>query len=321
MTIQKQLIFIKSKDIGYNRENVLALRMWNDEDRNNHQEIKREMLNNPFISAAAGASTLPLLMTERNNISVETETGEMIELPLVTTYFIDEDYLGLLEMKITAGRNFSRDFSYNIENQVVINETTADMAGLTDPVGKKIKKWGQELEIIGVVKDFHFTSFKRSIEPLIFSYNPERSKMFLIRVSDYSIGHTLQYIDSTFRRFDSNFTFDYSFMDDEYNTLYKNETNFGNIIMSFSILTMIITVVGLYGLISFVVRRKIKEIAIRKVMGASVSSVMRVILTNFLFLIAVAILISLPAAYYFANEWLKDFVYRISLKPQLVWPD
>lgn len=93
-------------------------------------------------------------MTELNTISVETETGEMIELPLVTTYFIDEDYLGLFEMKITAGRNFSRDFLYNIDNRGVINETTADMAGLTDPVGKKIKKWGQELEIIGVEKIF-----------------------------------------------------------------------------------------------------------------------------------------------------------------------
>lgn len=318
VTIQKQLIFIKSKDIGYNRENVLALRMWNDEGRKNYREIKREMLSNPFISAAAVASTLPILMTERNNISVETETGEMIELPLVTTYFIDEDYLGLFEMKITAGRNFSRDFSYNIDNQVVINETTADMAGLTDPVGKKIKKWGQELEIIGVVEDFHFTSFKRSIEPLIFSYNPERIKIFLIRVSDYSIGHTLQYIDSTFRRFDSNFTFDYSFMGDEYNSLYKNESNLGRIILNFSILTMIIAVIGMYGLISFVVRRKTKEIAVRKVMGSSVSSVMGVILKYFFIPITIAILVSLPVAYYIAHEWLKDFAYHINLGAGLI---
>lgn len=318
VTIQKQLNFIKSKDIGYNRENVLALRMWNDEGRKNYREIKREMLRNPFISAAAVASTLPILMTERNNISVETETGEMIELPLVTTYFIDEDYLGLFEMTITAGRNFSRDFSYNIDNQVVINETTADMAGLTNPVGKKIRKWSQELEIIGVVEDFHFTSFKRSIEPLIFSYNPERIKVFLIRVSDYSIGHTLKYIDSTFRRFDSNFTFDYSFMGDEYNSLYKNESNLGRIILNFSILTMIIAVIGMYGLISFVVRRKTKEIAVRKVMGSSVSSVMGVILKYFFIPITIAILVSLPVAYYIAHEWLKDFAYHINLGAGLI---
>jgi len=257
-------------------------------------------------------------MTERNNISLETETGEMIELPLVTTYFIDEDYLGLFGIQIVAGRNFSRDYSFNIDNQVIINETTAHMAGLTDPVGKKIKKWGQEMEIIGVVKDFHFTSLKKSIQPLMFSYNPGLSKMFFIRISDNNIGHTLQYIDSTFRRFDSNFTFDYSFMDDKYNSLYKNESNLGRIILNFSILTMIIAVIGMYGLISFVVRRKTKEIAVRKVMGSSVSSVMGVILKYFFIPITIAIVVSLPVAYYLAHEWLKDFVYRINLSFWLI---
>jgi putative ABC transport system permease protein len=318
VTIQQQLTFIKTKNIGYNRENVVALRMWNEELRKNHQEIKKELLNNPFISAAAVANTLPLSMTERNNISVETETGEKVELPLVTTYFIDEDYLGLFDIQIAEGRNFSRDFSSNIDNQVIINETTAHMAGLTDPVGKKIKKWGQELEIIGVVKDFHFTSLKSTIQPLMFSYKPELSKMFLIRVSDNNIGHTLQYIDSTFRRFDSNFTFDYSFMDDKYNSLYKNESDLGRIILSFSILTVIIVVIGLYGLISFVVRRKTKEIAVRKVMGSSVSSVMGGILKYFFMPITIAIVFSLPVAYYLAHEWLKDFVYRINLSFWLI---
>ena len=282
VTIQKQLTFIKTKDIGYNRKNVVALRMWNDEDRKNQKEIKKELLNNPFVSAAAVANTLPLLMTERNNITLETETGENVELPLVTTYFIDEDYLTLFDIQITAGRNFSFDFSSNIDNQVIINETTAHLAGLTEPVGKKIKKWGQEMEIIGVVKDFHFTSFTRSIQPLMFSYNPGLSRMFLIRVSDNNIGHTLQYIDSTFRRFDSNFTFDYSFMDDKYNSLYRNESNLGRIILSFSILTMIIVVVGLYGLISFVVRRKTKGNRGKESNGSVVSSMNGTILRYFI---------------------------------------
>jgi putative ABC transport system permease protein len=240
------------------------------------------------------------------------------ELPLVTTYFIDEDYLELFDIQIVAGRNFSRDYSYNIDKQVIINETTAHMAGLTDPVGKKMKKWGQELEIIGVVKDFHFTSLKKSIEPLIFSYNPELSKMFLIKVSENNIGHTLQYIDSTFRRFDSNFTFDYSFMDEKYNSLYNNESNLGRIIMSFSIMTMIIVGAGLYSLISFVVRRKTKEIAIRKVMGSSVSAALGVILKYFFIPVATALLVSLPVAYYVAHEWLNDFAYRINLSAWLI---
>ncbi len=318
VTIQKQLTFIKTGDIGYNRKNVVALRMWNAEDRENYQEIKRELLNNPGITAAAVANCLPLLMTERNNIKVGTETGEMIELPMVTTYFIDEDYLGLFGIQMAAGRNFSRDYSSNIDKQVIINETAAHMAGLTDPVGEKIIKWGEELEIIGVVKDFHFSSFKNTIQPLVFLYNPMLSKIFFIRISDNNIGPELQYIDSTFRRFDSNFTFDYSFMDDKYNSLYKNESDLGRIIMSFSILAMIIVVVGLYGLISFVVRRKTKEIAVRKVMGSSVLSVMGVILKYFFMPITIAMVFSLPVAYYFAHEWLSDFAYRINLSFWLI---
>lgn len=318
VTIQKQLIYIKTKDIGYDRKNVVALRMWNDEARKDQEETKKELLRNPSVTSAALASTLPLLMTERNNLTMEKETGEKVEIPMVTTYFIDEDYFDLFNMQITAGRNFSPDFSYNIANQVIINETTAQLAGLTNPVGKRLNKWGQELEIIGVVKDFHFTSFKRNIQPLMFSYKPELSKIFLIRVADYNTAHTLRYIDSTFRRFDSNFIFDYSFLDDKYNSLYRNESNIGRIILSSSILTLIIVITGLYGMISFVVRRKTKEIAVRKVMGSDVSSVIGEILKQFFMPAAISILISLPIACYLANEWLKDFAYRINLSVGLI---
>jgi len=317
VAIQRQLIFIKSRDIGYNRENVLTVRIWDDEGRKNPQAIKSELLKNPLISAAAVANTAPLRLTEANDIQVETETGEMADLPMVTTYFIDDDYVELFDMQIAAGRNFSRDYSFDIDKQVIINETAARLAGLKNPVGKKIIKWGQEMQIIGVVNDFHFTSFKARIEPLMFSYKPEWSKIFLIKIADHHIGQTLEYIDSAFRRFSRNFTFDYAFMDDLYDGLYKNEVDLGRIILSFSILTMIIAAVGLYGLISFVVGRKTKEIAVRKVLGASVFSVMGLILKNFFMPVAAALLISLPAAYYFAHEWLKGFVYRVNLNAGL----
>jgi len=124
---------------------------------------------------------------------------------------------------------------------------------------------------------------------------------------------TLEYIDSTFRRFTPNFTFDYALMDDLYVNLYKKEGDLGRIILSFSILTMIIAAIGLYGLISFVVRKKTKEIGIRKVLGASVFSVMIIILKQFFMPITLAVMISLPVAYYFSHEWLKGFVYRIGL--------
>ena len=199
VVIQKQLLFIKNRDIGYKRENVLAVRTWGGESRNNPQAIKKELLKNPQIFSAAIANTVPLSVTEANNIEVETETGEKVELDMVTTYFIDEDYIPLFNMEMAAGRNFSREYLSNIENQVIINETAARMAGLRNPIGKRVFKWGRTMEIIGVVKDFHFTSFKNRIEPLMFSYDPARSNLFFIRVAGFQIGQTLRYIDTAFR--------------------------------------------------------------------------------------------------------------------------
>ncbi len=313
VTIQKQLLFIKNQDLGYNRDNIVTVRIWNDESRDNFQTIKRELLKNPHISAASVANTAPLIYTEANNIQVETETGDMMEIPMVTTYFIDEDYVDLFNMKITAGRNFSLDLAADIDNQVILNKTAARLAGLEDPVGKRIIKWGQNMRIIGVVNDFHFTSFRTKIEPLMFQYRPERSKIFLVKIGNHDIQQTLEYIDSTFRQLSPNFAFDYALMDDLYGNLHKKERDLGGIVLSFSILTMIIAVIGLYGLISFVVGKKTKEIGIRKVLGASVFSVVGLILKQFFFPIGLAMTISLPIAYYFSQEWLEGFVYRIGL--------
>ena len=313
VVIQKQLIFVRSQALGYNRDNVVAVRTWNNESREKSQTIKTELLKNPHILAAAVANTAPLKYTEANNIQVETETGEMVEVPMVTTYFIDEDYVDLLDMEIVSGRNFSRDLAYDIERQVILNETAAHTAGLLDPVGKKICKWGQDMQIIGVIKDFHYTSFRTKIGSLMFSYAPERSNLFLIKIAEHNIREALESIDSTFRRISPNFTFDYALMDDLYLNLYKTEGDLGGIVMSFSILAMIIAAIGLYGLISFVVWKKTKEIGIRKILGASVFSVTGLILKQFFIPIGIAMMISLPAAYYFSYQWLQGFVYRIGL--------
>lgn len=241
----------------------------------------------------------------------------MADLPMVTTYFIDADYLGLMGMELAAGRNFSRAQAADIDRQVIINETAARLAGLKNPVGKKILKWDQEMRIIGVVKDFHFTSFKTKIQPLMFSYRPEWSNLFLIKVAGRQLGETLSFIEATFRRFSRNFAFDHAFLDDLYNGLYRNEKSLGGIILGFSNVTMAIAVIGLYGLVSFVVARKTKEIGVRKVLGASVFSVMGLVLKKFFALIAVALLMSLPVAHYFTREWLKGFVYRVDLSAGL----
>jgi putative ABC transport system permease protein len=138
LVIQKQLIFIKNSDVGYRRENVLALRLWDRESRANYQAIKNDLLKNPNILAVAVANDAPVLATEANDFRVEAESGEMVDLPRVTNYFVDFDYFNLFETKIVEGRKFSRDFLGDLENEVILNESAVRMAGLKNAVGKTL---------------------------------------------------------------------------------------------------------------------------------------------------------------------------------------
>ena len=313
VTIQNQLRYIKNTDVGYNRDNIAVIRIWNQENRDNFQAIKNELLKSPLLSSVSFAGTTPTRMTERNEIQRQKENGDIVMIPMVTTYFVDNDYLDLFKMRVISGRNFSLNQSSDLSDQVIINETLARMLGLEDPVGKKISKWGSEIEIIGLVEDFNFTSMKSKIEPLIFSYYPEWSNIVLVRLSGNDFESSLSYIESVFKDFDSNFALDHSFMDDEYNNLYAEESNMGKVILSFSIIACFIAIIGIYGLVSFVVSGMTKNIGIRKAMGASVLSATVEILKKFLLPVSLATIIFLPLAWYISFNWLKDFSYRTSL--------
>jgi len=313
VTIQNQLRYIKNTDVGYNRDNIAVIRIWNQENRDQFKAIKNELLKSPLLSSVSFAGTTPTRMIERNEIQRQKENGDIVMIPMVTTYFVDNDYLDLFKMRVISGRNFSLNQSSDLSDQVIINETLARMLGLEDPVGKKISKWGSEIEIIGLVEDFNFTSMKSKIEPLIFSYYPEWSNIVLVRLSGNDFESSLSYIESVFKDFDSNFALDHSFMDDEYNNLYAEESNMGKVILSFSIIACFIAIIGIYGLVSFVVSGMTKNIGIRKAMGASVLSATVEILKKFLLPVSLATIIFLPLAWYISFNWLKDFSYRTSL--------
>lgn len=311
--IQKQMYYIKSKDLGYNKDNIVLIRLTNKEKIQIAQIIKNDLLKNPNISSAAISNVAPVRKTERNDIKAINETGQQVTIPMVTTYYIDYDYIDLFKMKITLGKNFSPDYTDDIDDQIILNETAAKMTGFKDPVGKMIIKGGHEMPIIGVVKDFHYTSLKTKLEPLMFSYAPQNAKLFSVKISGNDIDNTLAYINSTFKKYIPDFVYDYSFMDDAYSNLYKEETNMSGIVLSFSIITIIIASIGLFGLISFVVGKKAKEIGVRKILGASILSIMWLLIKEYFMLITVSLLISLPVAYYFASDWLNSFEYHTNM--------
>jgi putative ABC transport system permease protein len=313
VVVQKQLYFIKNSDIGYNRNNIVAVKLEDDDSRQNYQLIKTELLKNPNVLSTATSDCPPITLRQTGETKIERETGDMVVIPEMSCYYVDYDFINLFNIKMLNGRGFSQEFSGDIDKQVIINETAAKMIGLKDPVGKKLERDGKEMKIIGVTKDFHFTSLKTKIEPLMFTYSPENIYTFFVKISDNNTGETLSAINAIFKKFSKSFVYDYSFMDDLYNNLYKKENNMGNIVLSFSIITIIIASIGLFGLISFIAGRKTKEIGVRKILGASVFQVVWLIIREFFVLLVMALIISLPVAYYFTNEWLRDFVYRIDL--------
>jgi putative ABC transport system permease protein len=314
LIIRKQMDYIQTADVGYDRKNVLALRLWETDSRTRYREIETELLRNPDVRAAAICNVAPVRAVEMNNFMVENKSGEMVEVPQITNYFVDPPFFDLFGLAFVAGRGFSPDAVGNVQNQAVINETAARMAGLTDPIGKKIGRGsGEPMRIIGVVKDIHFTSFRSKVGPLMFLYRPERASWLFVKTSGRRVRETITFIESTIRRQVPDFTYDYAAMEDIYDRLYESEDRLGGLLTGFAVVAILVASVGLFGLISFVIERKRKEIGIRKVLGARLSSIMGLIARDLFVLIGIAGLLALPVSYALGRRWLQGFYYRTGL--------
>lgn len=315
ITLTRQLNFIMNNNIGYDRGNVLVFKMWDKTIRDNADLIKAELLNNPLIKSAALANSLPLKKTERNDITVRNDNGEKVLLPMVTTYFIDDNYIELLQIPFRSGRNFSMDFPSELSRGIIVNEAFVRQSGISDPVGAKVIKWGTEYEIVGVVGDFNYTSLREQIEPLIFSYNPGLAELFLVKVTGIDVDRSISFIESVVSKFSNNSVFDYSLLEDNYISLYKSEKTLGQIFVSFSIIAIILAILGSYNLISFFVIHSRKQIGIRKAMGATSELVFMNLVKKFLKPVFLAIILFSPVAFFLSSRWLMDFSYHI--KPGL----
>jgi putative ABC transport system permease protein len=314
LIIRKQMDYIRTADVGYDRKNVLALRLWEADSRTRYREIETELLRHPDVLAAAVSNVAPVRAVEMNNFMVESGSGEMVEVPQVTSYFVDSGYFELFGLTFVAGRGFSPDAAGDVRNQAVINETAARMAGLTDPVGRKIGRGsGEPMRIIGVVKDIHYASFRSKVGPLLFLYRPERTSWLFVKTSGRRMAETISFIESTIRRQVPDFTYDYAAMEEIYDRLYESEGRLGGLLTGFAVVAIAVASVGLFGLISFVIERKRKEIGIRKVLGARVSGIMGLIARDLFVLIGVAGLLALPVSYAFGRRWLQGFYYRTEL--------
>jgi len=312
----KQLLFIKNSDIGYDRDNILCVRIAGDMG-DTYDVLKNELLKNPDILGVSRGEPL--------NANVITNTDGVIwrgKEENKTQYFrilrTDCDFASTYDIKMEEGRFYSKEFPSDATGSYVINRAAQKVMGLESPVGEEINLWGRKGSIIGVASDFHFGSFHQSIEPLLIILPSERFKNFFLRLLSvrYKSGtlqSSMRYVEDKWKAVIPDMPYDYYFLNDALNTQYKAEQRMGTIFRYFTILAIFIACLGLYGLTSISAEQKIKEIGIRKVLGASASNITVMLSKEFLKWVVLANFIAWPVAWYVMNRWLQNFAYRINM--------
>ena len=313
-----QLEFLKDHNLGFNPQQVLAVEVQDTTTMNALPVIQEELEKLPYIKETGLTSTLPGGLVVKQLLKVENK-GTMMDMA-PNLFFVDYDYVDVMDMKVVEGRNFSREMETDLKEGFIINEAMAQKMGWDEPLGKKID-YGQSPDgtfarsgrVIGVVEDFHFTSLKESVEPLIMMLVPKKGQYLLARVDAASASDAIAAVEGHWGQYASAYPFEYFFLDDYFNQQYRAEEKMGTLFTWFAILSIVIACLGLFGLASLTVAQRTKEIGIRKVMGASVRDIVLLINRDFVKLVLVAMVVAFPLAFYAMSRWLENFAYRIDI--------
>ncbi len=303
--IYRQIQFTQTQNLGYTKENLIT---FDTEDEVGEQwETVRDQIEKIPGVISVSRSTHPFLWQNNNTSGLEWE-GKAPETRILFEN-IGMDY-GLIEtmgIEIIDGRSFSPEFG-NDSTKIIFNETAIAVMGLEDPVGKTITLWEDDMEIVGVVKDFHFQSFRTEVNPAFFRLVDWTWRAF-VRVESENISTTLGQIEDVYKQFNTSYPFDYRFMDEQYANLYQAEMRVGALSRYFAFIAIFISCLGLFGLSAFTAEQRSKEIGVRKVLGASVRSLVVLLSTDFTKLVLISIAISIPVSWYLMHQWMADFAY------------
>ena len=316
IVIYRQLNYIQTKDLGFNKDQVLivdGLHALNG----NVNAFKEKVLHLSGVSSGTLSSFLPVTESARSDQTFSK--GAVMDATSgidMQTWYIDYDYMKTIGIQMAKGRNFSRDFPSD-SSAVIINETTAKFLGYADPVGQKIYTTGDNntminYTIIGVVKNFNFETLHQNIGPLSF-FLSSRGDEGSFKVSTTNIPPLLAQVEAAWKTMAPGMPFSYRFLDEAFGHMYQSEERVGKIALVFSVLAILIACLGLFGLASFIAEQRTKEIGIRKVLGASVRGIVLLLSRDFIILVVVAFVIAAPLAWWTMGSWLKDFVDRISI--------
>lgn len=309
--INRQLHFIKIQRLGFDKDQVICLKLPGKLNQK-IDLICAELLKNQQVIEISAVSSPPAQI-RRSTVVSEWEGRQTDDQFLMYILFADFDFLNTMGIAIEEGRYFSRKFPADTSTGIVINEAAVRAMNMGNPIGKKLF----DLNIIGVVKDFHFASLHSRIGPLMIYYNPNEIQNLLIKVKPDDFSQSIKSIEHAWNRVVPGFPFEYSFLDEQIDLLYKAEQRVSKVINTFSILALFIACLGLFGMASFTAEQRTKEVGIRKVHGATVPGIVMLLSREFTRYVLFANIAAWPIAYYAMNKWLQDFAYRIDLT---IWP-
>jgi putative ABC transport system permease protein len=314
--IYSQMSFIKQKDLGYNKDALLFLRVNGNTDViNGYNAFKNELESSSFISGVATSNSMIVGGLSSGGSETVDKDGNPLQVN-TSRLRVDGDYINVYGLKLLAGQNFGLRTPGDTVRKVVLNETAVKKFGWPSnefAIGKPFKIGGQKGMVIGVVNNFHFNSLEQAIEPLAIYPLDTRFSRITLKVDMGRANQALALIKDTWKKLFPSALFDYDFVSQELKQQYLSEEKFSKIFFYFSILSLLIASLGLYGLISFAIFQKTKEIGIRKVLGASANQIAAMLSGRFLKLIILSSLISMPVAWYTMNRWLQGFAYRVDI--------
>jgi len=313
--VYNQLEYIQNKKLGFNAEQLIIMPIRENEMRLMYEIFKRELLENPNVASVAASGNLP--GGGDWGIPYEPEGFPPDKIPPMRILVVDHDFIQTFQMELAAGRSFSKNFSADTSAAFMINEEAARQLGWNDPTSKMIAMPAiqrQAAPVIGVLKDFHFRSMHEKIGPIMFFIPPpDWFTVFSVRVRPENFSGMLKFLENKWQQFDPKHPFDYTLFDEQFARLHQAETRMGELLRYVSILAILIACLGLFGLAAFTAEQRTKEIGVRKVLGASVGSIVMLLSKDFTRLVLIGFIIAAPLAYYAMHRWLQDFVYRTEI--------
>ncbi|GAA4329941.1 ABC transporter permease [Mucilaginibacter gynuensis] len=316
IVVYQQLDFMQNHELGFKKDHTLVIDFHHDDRIYDHADAVKEQLTAiQGVSKASLASCVPGRANRKFPTKIEDARREMVDMQ-PDAYMVDEDFLKQYEIKIVAGRNFSKQFSTDKWEAMLINETAARSLGYNNPaeaIGKHFEQLHKKGTIIGVVKDFHYHSYQEQVQPLTLRMAPGFYTFLTLNVSSQNIKQTIASLQNQWQKLTPGMPMSYFFADEAYNAQYQSEERFGKLFSCFATLAILISCLGLLGLSAYSIAQRRKEIGIRKVLGASVATIVNMLGKEAVWLVAIAFIIAAPLSWLFMQSWLQGFAYRINI--------